>query len=277
MDEKLFIAVGYDGSPASDAALLWAAKMAALRHEDVVATLVIDPLEHRGGMSWPDPWVDQIQDSARAVLEKVPDVDLEVTYRVGPKVATLSESGRGASMLVVGSQGHSLVGEAFLGSVSQGLARHASPPVVVVRRSQTPDAGQIVVGYDTGPTSRRALEFACATAELTGDKVIILHAWQPGPTAERHGYLAPAASDSTQQVQTELQSAVDDMRLAHPAVAIQGELVATAPEQALVSASSSASLVVVGTQPHGAVAEVVLGSISHDVLRRAVCPVAVVK
>jgi len=302
MNATAHIAVGYDGSPDSGAALSWAAKIAMLRREALVVTIVIDATENPRGIGWPSSWWNAVEDGARTVLDEFPDLEYRVVRHAGNKVSVLSEAGYDASMLVVGSHGHSVVGQVFLGSVSQSLARHARPPVVVVREPQTPDAGRIVVGYDGMEPSARALEFACTMAELTGDKLAVLHAWEPTVVSHgswqpvtvpmtRYGYApgVPGAapldrhedaslypgSYAVQRAQVE--AAVQRLRTAHPDVALYGELVDGSAARALVDASMSASLVVVGSHGRNAVAETLLGSVSHAVLHKAHCPVAVVK
>jgi nucleotide-binding universal stress UspA family protein len=302
MNTNAFIAVGYDGSSDSGAALSWAARIAILRQEAIVVTIVIDPTENPRGIGWPSSWWNAIEDSARAVLDEFSGLEYRVARHAGNKVSVLSEAGYEASMLVVGSHGHSVVGQVFLGSVSQSLARHARPPVVVVREPRTPDAGRIVVGYDGMEPSTRALEFACTMAELTGDKLGVTHAWEPtyvrsGPwqpiaaPMARYGYTPgqpgtiaihrdqettfyPGSYD-VQRVRVE--AAVEQLRAAHPTTAVYGDVVEASPARALLDASMSASLIVVGSHGRNAVAETLLGSVSHAVLHRAHCPVAVVK
>jgi nucleotide-binding universal stress UspA family protein len=280
MNSDPFIAVGYDGSPSSDLALAWAARMADLRHEEIVATIVVDPRESPRGIAWPEFWWKEIEDQARAVLQQLPVVEYRLARQMGNKVSSLLAAGHDASMLVVGSHGHSVAGQVFLGSVSQSLARHATPPVVVVREPRTADAGRIVVGYDAHMLSRRALEFACTVAELTGDKVTLVHAWHHRSAApdelRTDGPLLRTGSIDEQEAA--LQNVVEQMSLQHPTVGIDSDLVVdVSPGRALVHASSSASMVVVGAHTQNAVAEALLGSVSHEVLHRAHCTVAVLK
>ena len=277
MNTNAFIAVGYDGSPDSCAALSWAAKVAFLRHERIVATLVVDPYDNPRGFDMPAYWWAGIEDRAREIAGAYPGVEYRLTRRMGSRVSTLSDVGHDASMLVVGSHGHSVVGQMFLGSVSQSLARHAAPPVVVVRDSQTPDSGRIVVGCDAMEPSMRTLEFACIMSETTGDKVDVIRAWQlTTAPVDRYGY-APLDSGSLNVERARLDATVEQLRATHPNLAIQGDVVTASPAQALVDASTSASLVVVGSHGRNALNEVLLGSVSHAVLHRAQCPVAVVK
>jgi nucleotide-binding universal stress UspA family protein len=279
MDTQTFIAVGYDGSPDSSAALSWAADLAARRHEQVVATIVVDPQESPRGIAWPEFWWKEIEDQARAVLAPFPDVEYRLVRRTGNKVASLVEAGDGASMTVVGSHGHSVVGEVFLGSVSQSVARHATSPVVVVREPRTIGSGRIVVGFDGSGLSKRALDFAFRMAELTGDKVVAVRARQETPVAmDRDGYAPPPfRTGSLDEQEAALRFEVEELRLGHPTVGIDSDLVCASPGHALVDASSSASLVVVGSHGQSAVVEALIGTVAHDVLHKAHCPVAVVK
>jgi nucleotide-binding universal stress UspA family protein len=285
MNTSPFIAIGYDGSPCSGTALAWAATMAARRREEVVATIVLDQREFPHGIDWPESWWTEIEDQARAILEEFPEVRYRLVRQKGHKIPNLLEAAREASMLVVGSHGHSVAGQMLIGSVSQSLARVATTPLVVVREPRTSDAARIVVGYDGSALSKRAFEFACQMAELTGDKVLAVQAWQrkpepedeyDGPLEYDHGPLL--RTGSIDETEAALQDAMDEMRVTYPTVGIDSDLVVDVPPgRALVHASSSASLVVVGAHIKNAFTEALLGSVGHDVLHKAHCPVAVVK
>lgn len=271
------IVVGFDGKPDSVAALAWAMELASLRGEPVIATTVIDPRETPRGTAWPESYWTEIDDRAREVFARWPDVPATTRRHTGRLVGELVECAREASMLVVGSKGHGLVGEILRGSVSQSAARHATVPVVVVRPPDNPGAGRIVVGSDGSEPSDRALEFACEMAGLTGDKVVVLRAWHPATVfADRYGYTPPPSTDTLDHAQTALGRTVDEVRSAHPEIAVEGEIFTGPAEQGLVDASSSASLVVVGSRGLGVVGEALMGSVSNAVLHKAHSPVAVV-
>jgi nucleotide-binding universal stress UspA family protein len=277
MNTAAQVVVGYDGTPDSLTALGWAAKMAFLRGEGIVVTTIVDPRQTPRGVAWPESWWEDIEDGANEELARWPDVPATIERHVGHLVPRLVEAGEGSSMLVLGSRGHGLVGEILLGSVSQSTARHASGPVVVVRPAQTPGANQIVVGVDGSESSRRALQFACGTARLTGDKVVVLRSWHPvTPAVDRYGYVPPLHDETMVHAEAALGQIVDRVRLEHPDPAVEGELTSGAAERELVEASANASLVVVGSRGLGAVAETLVGSVSKHVLHRAHCPVAVV-
>jgi nucleotide-binding universal stress UspA family protein len=150
-------------------------------------------------------------------------------------------------------------------------------PVVVVRPPANAAAGRIVVGADGSEASTRALEFACETARVTGDKLVALRAWQPTTVvADRYGYMPPPSADTLEAAEGALGRIIDDLRRAHPDLPVEGEIYAGAAERGLAEAASDASLVVVGSRGHNAVGEVLVGSVSRALLHQAACPVAVI-
>jgi len=270
------IVVGYDGTPDSVAALSWAAKVASLRGEALIAATIVDPRETPRGIAWPESYWADIEDKAREVLASGPDVSFTAKRFTGHLVPKLLEAADGSSMLVVGSKGHGLVAEVLRGSVSQSAARNATLPVVVIREPQNPGAGRIVVGADGSEASARALEFACEMAQLTGDKVVALRAWHPVTVvADRYGYMPPPSAGTMDAAEGALGRTVDELRTSHPEVAIESEIFYGAAERGLIDASANASLVVVGSRGHTGVGETFLGSVSKDVLHKAHSPVAV--
>jgi nucleotide-binding universal stress UspA family protein len=133
------------------------------------------------------------------------------------------------------------------------------------------------VGADGSEPSARALDFACDLARLTGDKIVALRAWHAATAvADRYGYLPPPSTDTIDDAEASLGRMVDKVRTAHPEIAIEGEIFHGAAERGLVDASSSASLLVVGSRGHTAVGEALIGSVSKALLHKAHCPIAVV-
>jgi nucleotide-binding universal stress UspA family protein len=144
--------------------------------------------------------------------------------------------------------------------------------------------GTIVVGLDGSHGSRAALEWALAEARLRSATVRAVHAWQlPAVGTAEAPWALLGSADYLELDPADLRKAAGDaleqeLAAANPAgVTVERELVDAAPADALVDASKDAELVVVGTRGHGAIASLVLGSVSHAVTQRAACPVVVVR
>jgi nucleotide-binding universal stress UspA family protein len=284
MTTTLPLLLAYDGSDEARRALDWAATE-SLRTGSPVHVLAVNEVlpPTWGGVGGIYVYAESYTQDSSGLLEQAAKAlaDAGVTavttaQRSGHVVDELLRAAESASVLVVGSRGHGRAGEAVLGSVSQHLARHATCPVVVVREQRNPDAARIVVGIDGSRTSLAALEYACQRAETTGETVVAIHAWR-ARVPSSNVFAGELASVDTQEREALLAQSIAGVRVDHPDVRLEQEVVAVAPDHSLVDASASASLVVVGSRGLGFFSGMLLGSVSQAVLHRATCPVAVVR
>lgn len=269
------ILLGYDGSPAADVALRWAAETASLGGDTVRAVSVDREDGSRpSGLGWvPEQEMPAHVDAVLAAA----GVNGAAERHTGHVVPVLLQEALGADMLVVGSQGHGWAADSARRSVSQSLARHAPCPVVVVRDAAGP-AARIVVGVDGSEESRAALEFACRRASLTQETVVASHAWKPGRVnVDLRGQLPRKLAERSLAADTALADYVAELQADYPAVELEMETIALPPAVALTEASATASLVVTGSRGRGVLAGLLLGSVSHHLLHWARCPVAVVR
>lgn len=270
------ILVAYDGSPDADMALHWAAETAALAEQPVLAVIVD---EGRSQSDGPPEWEpdDKIPGQVDAVLTAT-GASGTAERRAGNVASVLLQQALDADMLVVGSQGHGWAAQTVLGSVSQHLAGHAACPVVVVRTTARPDVNRIVVGVDGSEESIAALRFACRRARLTQEPVVALHAWKAGPVQLDHrGLLPERIAARSVEAAAALEEHLAGVHTDYPDLTIEPDVVPMAPGLALTEASKHASLVVTGSRGRGALAGLLLGSVSHHVLHHAQCPVVVVR
>jgi nucleotide-binding universal stress UspA family protein len=292
------IVVGIDGSPGSTAALRWAVEEASRCGAPVTALLVWD------AMGEPRPVFDAASNAdrpglaraARQVLDSTlarvqaedPTVTVTGVVEEGSPVPELVRGAARARLLVVGERGHGALHRLVAGSVSQGVVHHATVPVVVVRgdgedhegpRSQGVDERPVVVGIDGSAPSLRALRWAvdAATERKTGLRVV--HAWHldiavyPGMY---EGFWSTLA-DRARHTLDETVATVARERGGELPIPVRGETVADGAARALLRSAADAQLLVVGSRGHGGFAELLLGSVSHQCVTHAPCPVAVIR
>lgn len=216
--------------------------------------------------------------AAAAVAGRAPDVPVEHELVVGHPIAVLVGESRGAELLVIGDRGLGRIGGLLLGSVAVALASHGACPVVVVRGAELepPSSAPVVVGIDGSEVSERALAFAYEEAALCGAPLVAVHTWLDLVCDPAAGLLVDWAA-----VEAEEHAALGE-RLAgwartHPDVPVRRVVTRDGPALALLTEAEGARLVVVGSRGRGGFAGLLLGSVSHAVLHRSPCPVAVVR
>lgn len=138
------VVVGVDGSTCSQTALRWGLAQAKLTGSPIEAVAAWQYPEVYGyGYGWVPsmPEGAEFEKTAeRALQETVATVrdqldhPAEVAIRVveGHPVQVLTDAGRNAQLLVLGSRGHGTFSGILLGSVSQHCVQHAPCPVVVI-------------------------------------------------------------------------------------------------------------------------------------------------
>ena len=134
----------------------------------------------------------------------------------------------------------------------------------------------ILVGVDGSAGSQVAVEFAAREAAAHGAMVRLLSAWEV-PTNVLSGGMVPDLYGSFEaEALTLLGEAAARVRELDPAVAVEQKAVEGHAGNALVEEAENADLVVIGRRGHGGFAELLLGSISHQVADHAPCPVVIV-
>ena len=133
------LAVGFDGSSASRAALALAARLAAgaqatIRIIAVGRPTPVDMQSLPAGHASSAPAAPDLQDQLHEATQGVPSEHrpLPVFERGEPGRVLLDHAAVGVDLLLIGSSGHGRLGSALLGSTARSVLRDAPCPVVVL-------------------------------------------------------------------------------------------------------------------------------------------------
>jgi nucleotide-binding universal stress UspA family protein len=279
------VVVGVDGSEQGWSALAWAADEASFRGAllDVLHACDAPSEDPRTASNATTSVADLAQgivDAARSrVTDRHPSLEVRVDTSGDRAPYALIEASCSADLLVVGARGLGGLRSLVLGSVSQRCIRYAHCPVVVVRSavveaSATPAERTIVVGTDGSLGSTRALRWALREGRSRGTSVRAVFAWQYPPVhsmvmgpVNGNPVGAREIIDATRALAAGCEPDV-------PIVAVDS-VGATVP--VLLDASGGADLLVVGSGGHGTLHDVLVGSVAHECIMGAPCPVVVVQ
>ena len=135
----------------------------------------------------------------------------------------------------------------------------------------------IVVGLDGSTESDAALRWAAHEAQRHGARLTVLHAHDP----VQHAYDTPLEEVYERGLvhiaKVIVDSAVTEVRSLEPTVWVHGETTSTAAAAALIRASGTGAMVVVGSRGRGGFTGLLLGSVSQHVATHAPGPVVVVR
>jgi nucleotide-binding universal stress UspA family protein len=290
LSKKYGIIAGVDGSPASNAAVCWAARDAVIRHVPLTLVHVVNP----GASPWAQAalldeftvWQENegrriLADALKIARDTATDksgIPIESELKFSATVPTLVDLSKEAELMVVGTYGRGALARGLLGSVSSGLLRHAQCPVAVIRdeepRMPHPAQAPVLVGIDGSPASELATAIAFDEASRRQVGLIALHAW-----SDREIFELPGLDWSAVKAEEErlLAEGLCGWEERYPDVTVHRLLVCDRPARVLVETSQTAQLVVVGSHGRGGFAGMLLGSVSNAVVQSIRMPVIVAR
>jgi nucleotide-binding universal stress UspA family protein len=285
----IMVVVGYDGSPASEAAAFWAAAeaerlTAKLRLVHVLALPVASsPFGIAVALD-----VEPLRQAARRLLDEVcrriradhPGLTIDVVVEFGGTAPTLLQEATAAALVVLGSRGLGEFRDLTAGSVSAHVATHASCPVVVIPPTwSSEEADGVVVGVDGSELSVDAVDYAFEQAAARNTTLTAVLAWHdPVRTGPGDQLTLVYDLDALHQESAALLAeSVAGHADKYPDVVVREELVRGHPDDVLIDAGRSAELLVVGSRGRGAFRGLLLGSTSRALVHHAPCPIAVVR
>ncbi|SHF70800.1 universal stress protein [Streptoalloteichus hindustanus] len=141
--------------------------------------------------------------------------------------------------------------------------------------------GAVVAGISgVGDDDAKVVAWAAAEAARRQVRLCLLHAYVPMPyeiPLTLGGYVPPANDLSVRAAgRAALDAAAAQARAAHPDLAVNTVLATGRPDLVLGTASRHAALLVLGSSPHSAFAETVLGCLATEMSVAATCPVVAV-
>jgi nucleotide-binding universal stress UspA family protein len=284
------IVVGASGSEDSDRAVDWATDYASMTHRRLLAV-------HGTGFVGVRPNAHDLLEAERVALEagrlivdaaveraikRSPDILVEGLVDVGDPPSVLIERSETAALLVVGSR-RDVPFRRLFGSVSLAVTRHARCPVVVVRPFEPSEPSalprRVVLGLDGSAASKDAVAFAFEYAALSGLHLLIVHgSWERLSRGSPVLSLLTEAEERglTEEEELSIAETIAGLPERYPDVEYRSIHRTADPAEALIEASESAELVVVGTRRISAAKAIVFRSVSTALIEHAHSPVAVV-
>lgn len=136
---------------------------------------------------------------------------------------------------------------------------------------------KIVVGIDGSPGATEALRFALREAEIGGDAIIAVTAWDVPPGA--YGgvrSVALAHEFFEEDGRAHLDRCLDAAGASRSGAAVEPRLVKGDARRVLCHAAESADMLVLGSRGLGGVRSLLLGSVGMYCVHHAPCPVVIV-
>lgn len=292
--QPLKVLVGYDFSPASDAALRWVNQMQAVNPCETVVVHIDWPPEQAKRLGYNGPLgLTENPEQIQNFLER--DLSERVAMQLPPENVTIMvEPGWGrteshlyeiahrekADLVVVGTNRRHGWGRLRFGSVSRAVLHYAAVPVLVAppvregERTATPKLERVLVATDFSDLGNKAIPYGCALLRRGGilKLVHVLNSeaaetnGEPRPRMKnpklsaRLRALVPADATATIQIEEEIAENTD------PAEAIAQE-----------AERFRADAICLGSHGRTGLGKAFLGSVTEGVMTRSRRPVLIVR
>lgn len=245
------IVVGNDGSAPSRSALRWAAQRADGREMGILLCRVAEPelesLHLSSSASWAGALVE-LEAEAQRVRASFAAVDIRCSVMPGRPVAVLADVARRAGLLVLGTHETGFIQGRAFESRFAALSGPIDTPVAFIPDTDTSRRRGVVARIGRSQSNTAVIRHAATEAQRFDDPVILLGSSE-----------AP------------LQRAADLVAADFPGLAIRARNVGRGIAHALIDASLSARLLVIGHS-----ADPYRASTVQDVLLNLSCPTMIV-
>jgi nucleotide-binding universal stress UspA family protein len=294
--DGFLVLVATDGSSQARAAVVTAVQFPWPRASQAHAVIASGGwIGSQAAGDWPAPvWtavqasLERVRRSAlRALARRWPGAAATIVPE--PPVSAILTAARRlrADVVVVGSRGHGVLGRLVLGSVSRGVVRRATCPVLVVK-GRARAVRHVLVGVDGSANARRAVELLARLAPPPGGRVTVLAVVEPvrvpaiplAPGGIRDALATEAAkvtAERQQHGEREVTAAARRLQAAGWAVRRLVRLGQPLPGLLAGIADARADALVLGARGTGGVERLLLGSVAEGALGQATVPLLVVR
>jgi len=237
-------------------------------------------------------YVDELEREARKAVERVAQqvgdagvpVSVTAVDAPGSPAGALHELAEreDASVLVLGSSRRGAVGRVFPSAVTDRLLHGAPCPVAIAPSGySTDDIGDgfalIGAAYVDSADGQTALAMAKRLADAADGKVRVLTVAEPLSALIAGNVPGSELELARKGIDENAQKTLDKgIALVGEDRSAGGRKLAGHVAQALAEASDDIDLLVCGSRGHGPIRTLILGGTSHELVRKASCPVLVV-
>lgn len=214
------------------------------------------------------------------------DVSVTTTLRCGMVQATLLEHAAwlGADLIVMTTHGRGQLQRMWLGSVADGVVRHAARPVLLVRPEEgvAPDPGtgkpfeHVMVPLDGSVEAEAILGIAAEMLDLADAECTAVRVVQPPFVPAPYGMLPPPPADDRMlhEMMAAAQAYLDEAtdRLRKPGRTVEGRVLmerAVAPALLAEAERCGCDLIALATHGRGPVGRMLIGSVADKIVRGA--------
>ncbi|MEA2665206.1 MAG: hypothetical protein QOI11_2150 [Candidatus Eremiobacteraeota bacterium] len=269
------ITVPVDGSQTSERGIEFALELARdggrISFCSVVDPVLVCAPAMQGATLDPGPMLEVLDEDAvlfcrRARAEAAKHgIDCDTRVLHGPCTDEIGAfaADNGSDAIVIGTHGRSGLSRAMLGSVAEGIVRHATMPVVSVHEGDTLRTGPLAVAMDPSPAAQAALDVGIAIAAARGMPSMIVYVCNASPN--------PAAVNELLERAT---ARARGHGIATQLVLREGN---TADQLLAAAEEDDCCMMVMGTHGRSPLARFVLGSVAAAVVERAHIPVVTVR
>jgi len=286
MFSKVLIAT--DSSPASLAVAGCAKSLHRLGTGECVLAQCFLIREH---VAFPDQikaYIESTLDRQKGILERqglrtTVVVNAGLPGTVIPRIATEQN----CSLIVVGSHGHNLASEIFLGGTATEILHQATKPILIIRLKVDEDTGQavcagescdftrhVLYATDFSDHAQRAFAHVGKLVECGARRVTLLHVQDKARLGTHLKDRLEEFNEIDRERLEMLRDRLKDMGDAE----IDMEIPYGSPIDEILkrTGNGGASVVVMGSHGRGFISELFLGSVSHNVARHSEAPVLLI-